>query len=417
MRLKDVGYLYGGLTGKSGDDFHEEDPDKVKPFIPFTNVFKNFKVDVSDVRYVAMEAGEVQNRVRQGDVLFLMSSEDYDGIGKPAVISDEVPELYLNSFCRGLRITKRNICPEFVNYYLNGHHCREQVRLEGRGFTRVNIKVDRIAGQELKLPLFLDQRRIVEYLDSRCAAIDRTVALLEQKRAAYGRLKRALINETVTRGLDKNTELVDSGVDWLKPGRKNRSVRRLKDCATLNPNCDNASIVGDVSFVPMEALRWGKIDAQTIPIDLAKGKYTPFADGDLLVARVTPCFERGNIAIASGLLQGVGFGSSEIFVLRVNENAVSKYMFYLTLTARFQDGACATMCGVGGLKRISPEFMRTYELDLPSAAEQRRIADYLDRRCAAIDAAVENVTRQIELYRKLKRSLIDEVVTGRRKVA
>ena len=360
------------------------------------------------------------NRCKAGDILF--------GKLRPYLAKAYIPEN--NGIC-STEFLVMTAKPQFLNryilYFLLSNTVIDylQHQVAGVKMPRTNwetvaaLEMPRIgieSGREAS-PTFVDQSRIVEYLDSRCAAIDRTVTILEQKRTAYGKLKRALINETVMRGLDKNAELVDSGVDWLKPGRKNRSVRRLKDCATLNPNCDNASIVGDVSFVPMEALRWGKIDAQTIPIDLAKGKYTPFADGDLLVARVTPCFERGNIAIASGLLQGVGFGSSEIFVLRVNENAVSKYMFYLTLTARSQDGACATMCGVGGLKRISPEFMRTYELDLPSAAEQRRIADYLDRKCAAIDAAVENVTRQIELYRKLKRSLIDEVVTGRRKVA
>ena len=307
--------------------------------------------------------------------------------------------------------------PRYLAYAVRSDEVIDEICKESCGISYPAINSTKLSGIKITYCDAATQQQIVVYLDSRCAVIDRTVALLEQKRTAYGKLKRALINETVTRGLDKDVELNNSGNDRLKALSKNGRVRRLKDCATLNPNCDDASIVGDVSFVPMEALRWGKIDAQTIPIDQAKGKYTPFADGDLLVARVTPCFERGNIAIANGLLQGVGFGSSEIFVLRVNENAESKYMFYLTLTARFQDGACATMCGVGGLKRISPEFMRTYEIDLPLKAEQRRIADYLDRKCAAIDAAVENVTRQIELYRKLKRSLIDEVVTGRRKVA
>ena len=186
---------------------------------------------------------------------------------------------------------------------------------------------------------------------------------------------------------------------------------RLKDCATLNPVCKSEAIVGDVSFVPMESLRCDKIDSQRMPIDEVRGKYTPFANGDLLVARVTPCFERGNIAVASGLLNGLGFGSSEIFVLRANEKALARYLFYLTLTAKFQDGACATMCGVGGLKRISPEFMRTYELDLPLIVDQRRIVEYLDSRCAAIDRKVALLEQKRTAYAKLKRAVINETVS------
>ena len=140
MRLKDLGYLYSGLTGKAGADFAIEDPAQGKTFVPFTNIFNNFRVDVGNVRLVAMTKGEVQNRVETGDILFLMSSEDYESIGKPSVVSDKVGELYLNSFCRGLRITRSEVCPDYVAYYLSAESVRQLLRLEARGFTRINLK-------------------------------------------------------------------------------------------------------------------------------------------------------------------------------------------------------------------------------------------------------------------------------------
>ena len=88
---------------------------------------------------------------------------------------------------------------------------------------------------------------------------------------------------------------------------------RLKDFSVLNPQYKGESLDCKVSFVPMESLRNGAIDYQDIPFAEGKGKYTYFQDGDLLVAKVTPCFENGNIAIANNMKQGVGFGSSEIF--------------------------------------------------------------------------------------------------------
>lgn len=100
---------------------------------------------------------------------------------------------------------------------------------------------------------------------------------------------------------------------------------RLKDFSVLNPQYKGESLDCEVSFVPMESLRNGAIDYQDIPFAEGKGKYTYFQDGDLLVAKVTPCFENGNIAIANNMKQGVGFGSSEIFVLRMNDKVLNTY--------------------------------------------------------------------------------------------
>ena len=186
---------------------------------------------------------------------------------------------------------------------------------------------------------------------------------------------------------------------------------RLKDFSVLNPQYKGENLDAEVSFVPMESLRNGTIDYQDIPFNEGKGKYTYFKDGDLLVAKVTPCFENGNIAIANEMKEGIGFGSSEIFVLRMDNKVLNTYMFYITQSGNFQDGACATMCGVGGLKRISPLFMRTYELDIPSLSEQQRIVDYLDEKLAKIDERIEVLEKQQDAYARLKKSVIHQAVT------
>lgn len=186
---------------------------------------------------------------------------------------------------------------------------------------------------------------------------------------------------------------------------------RLKDISILTPQYTGKPIDTDVSFVPMESLRNGNIDLKEISYMDAKGKYTFFGNGDLLVAKVTPCFENGNIAIAENLKEGIGFGSSEIFVLRFNKRALNTYMFYVTQSAKFQDAACATMCGVGGLKRISPLFMKTYEFNVPSITEQQRIVDYLDEKTKSIDARISVLEKKNDAYARLKSSIIYRAVT------
>lgn len=186
---------------------------------------------------------------------------------------------------------------------------------------------------------------------------------------------------------------------------------RLKDITIFSPQYVGDNIDGDVSFVPMESLRNGTIDYKTIPFLKAKGKYTYFGNQDLLIAKVTPCFENGNIAIARNLLNGIGFGSSEIFVLRPSKEVISQYLFYLSQSRDFQDKACATMCGVGGLKRISPLFIRTYEFDMPSIENQQRMVTYLDTKLSEIDHQVSLLTSKRDAYLRLKKSIINHAVT------
>lgn len=186
---------------------------------------------------------------------------------------------------------------------------------------------------------------------------------------------------------------------------------RLKDVTGFCPAYTGAARNDAVAFVPMEALRYDSIAQQEIPFEEARGKYTFFADGDLLFAKVTPCFENGNIAIAKDLKGGIGFGSSEIFVLRARAGLNNRYLFYVVQASPFMDGGCATMCGVGGLKRMSPLFPRTFELDVPSENTQQAIVAYLDEKTAAIDGRVTILEKKLSAYKRLKTSIINRAVT------
>lgn len=198
FRLKDLGYMYGGLTGKSGDDFRCDDETKTKPYVPFTNVLNNTVVDNDNYHYVVMGDNEQQNQVRTNDLLFLMSSEDYESIAKSAVVVGNPGEVYLNSFCRGLRIINRNCFAPFINYQLNSEMYRDALRFEARGFTRINIKIDRVASHFVSLPPLSEQQAIADYLDEKCAKIDAAIDNIGKQIDASKRLKRALINEVIT---------------------------------------------------------------------------------------------------------------------------------------------------------------------------------------------------------------------------
>lgn len=197
-RMKDLGYMYSGLTGKSGDDFRCDDLSQTKPYIPFTNVLNHIELDPNQLNQVVMAKGEQQNMVKENDLIFLMSSEDYESIAKSALVASNLGEVYLNSFCRGFRPTNNDVNSKFVNYELNSDVYRNGIRYEARGFTRINIKVDRIETMYVVLPPITEQQSIASYLDSRCARIDKATAIVDKQIDAYTRLKKSLINEVVT---------------------------------------------------------------------------------------------------------------------------------------------------------------------------------------------------------------------------
>lgn len=187
---------------------------------------------------------------------------------------------------------------------------------------------------------------------------------------------------------------------------------RLKDIANINLAYTGPDL-GDqlVSFAPMECLRYDSLKPFTISFSEAKGKYTFFQDNDILFAKVTPCFENQNIAIANNLVNGIGFGSSEINVLRLKSDASLRYMFYVICSNQFYNTGCSSMYGVGGLKRINPRAVSTFEFTMPSLAEQEAIAAYLDKECEKIGRKIELLERKADAYSRLRRSLINRAVT------
>jgi type I restriction enzyme S subunit len=143
-RLKDLGKLFSGLSGKSGDDFNQDDNPNNKGFIPFTNIANNTYLKRDHLGTVVVSEGERQNQVRKGDIFFLMSSEGYEDIGKTAALAEDIEETYLNSFCKGYRVNARKCNPFFLNYLMLSDYYRQLLIIEGKGFTRINLKMEKV---------------------------------------------------------------------------------------------------------------------------------------------------------------------------------------------------------------------------------------------------------------------------------
>jgi len=210
----------------------------------------------------------------------------------------------------------------------------------------------------------------------------------------------------------------DSGVEWLGEIPAHWEVKRLRFVSESNPvPSEVRGLPGDteVSFVPMEAVgESGGLSLETTKqLADVKAGYTYFRDGDIVVAKITPCFENGKGALAAGLTSGIAFGTTELHVLRTNEGVDRRFMFYVTLSDAFRRLGEADMYGAGGQKRVSESFVRNFSPGLPSFPEQHAIAAFLDRETARIDALVAKVREAIERLKELRTALISAAVTGK----
>lgn len=168
-----------------------------------------------------------------------------------------------------------------------------------------------------------------------------------------------------------------------------------------------------VSFVPMESVgEFGglHLDQTRALSDVGSG-YTEFDDGDVVVAKITPCFENGKGALAAGLVNGAAFGTTELHVLRAGLPLDRRFLFYFTISLYFRSTGEGEMYGAGGQKRVPPQFCKNVRVPLPQLDDQRAIADFLDPETAKIDTLAAKKRTLIERLKEKRTALIARTVT------
>ncbi|MCG7623859.1 N-6 DNA methylase [Epibacterium sp. Ofav1-8] len=167
----------------------------------------------------------------------------------------------------------------------------------------------------------------------------------------------------------------------------------IGEICTLNPpKREVRDLPSDtvVSFVPMADLREWDISfrpSETKALGEVGNSYTYFADNDVLLAKVTPCFENGKAGIAKGLESGIGFGSSEFYVLRSGEQVLPEWVYRCVTHEAFRAQAIPQMTGTGGLQRVPRAFVERFNIPLPPLEVQREIVAEIEGYQRVIDGA------------------------------
>ncbi len=207
-----------------------------------------------------------------------------------------------------------------------------------------------------------------------------------------------------------------SGVEWLGDVPEHWEVRRGRFAMSVNPPSPQLRALeqdDEVSFVPMESVGVAgglNLEQRRFLADISSG-YTEFQDGDVVVAKITPCFENGKAALACGLLNGAAYGTTELHVLRSGLSTDSSFLFYVAVSDTFRKLGESEMFGAGGQKRVPPEFCKDFRTPMPPLPEQRAIAAFLDRETGRIDSLIAKKRELVERLKEKRTALISYTVT------
>ena len=301
--------------------------------------------------------------------------------------------------------TRKNINKRYLNYLLHRFDVAFMKTL-GAG-VRQTLSYTDIAKCELIEPPIEEQTKIADYIDKKTAQIDKAITLKEQLIEKLGERRQVLINDAVTKGLDKNVKMKESGIEWIGEIPEHWKVNKIQYILYEKKKTHNIELnCGSISY--------GKVvykDDEKIPHS-TKRAYQVVKAGDFLINPLNLNYDLKSLRIALSNLNVVV--SSGYIVLDTRKNINKRYLNYLL--HRF-DVAFMKTLGAGVRQTLSYTDIAKCELIEPPIEEQTKIADYIDKKTAQIDKAISLQEKQIEKLKEYKATVIDSIVSGKVRVS
>ena len=356
-KLGDLGPYFGGLTGKTKDDF----VDGNAKFITYMNVFANPSLNIETTGVVRINEGENQNKIQKGDILFTGSSETPDEAGMSCVVTDELLEdFYMNSFCFGIRLnTPEQYNLHYLKHVLRSYDIRKKISKSASGVTRFNISKARFGKIEIPIPSISEQQRIVSILDMFTASIDNLKEQIAQRRKQYEYFRDQLLD---------------------LEGKEGVEMKTLGDSCLIRTGSKPAEILdkGRYCYINAGTTESGYVDESNCDCDVV----------------TTPSRGQGGIGFV-GYQRNAFWLGPLCYQIRPNkkENFKSKYLFYY-LSSHSEE--ILKYKSEGGTPAVNAVDLKKIQIPLPSLQEQQRIVDILDK----FEASIQNLEAQLSQREK-----------------
>lgn len=403
--------------------------DKGIPVISYGQIHSKLNIGTcikdSLIRYVPKVFLENNNTslVKKGDVIFADTSEDLEGCGN-CIYIDRDMLLYAGYHT----IIAKNISTSYNRYfsYLFQTDCwRFQIRRMVNGVKLFSIPQKLLASTDVITPSTQEQQSIAAYLDQKCGKIDELITVQEEIITKLQCYKQSVITEAVTKGLDKNVPLKDSGIEWIgeipKHWEASKTLFVLSMSITDGPHTTPELFETGIPFVSAEAVSFGngRIDFSHIRGYISEifyqeccKKYIPQIDDIYMIKSGATT---GRVAIVDADIKFTIW--SPLAVFRCNkERMLPRFLFYQLQSNGYQK-QIELNWSYGTQQNIGMRTLEKLILSVPPLPEQYSIADYLDKKCSEIDELISIKQQKIEKLKEYKKSLIFECVTGKRKVS
>lgn len=328
-------------------------------------------------------------------------------------------------------ILSDDILSEYAYYYLKS--IKSTIESLGSGTTFLELS----ASNARKIPIIYPtsqetQQAIVNKIESLFDEIDEGIGRLKtaaQQIQQYRQslLKNAFNGELTKEWRSKHADTLPSENELLaqiQTTREQHHAQQLADwqnitigeVVTISPKKEKAiNDDTDVSFSSMHLMSSSLSEHLTYEIkkwaDVKKG-FTVFRNNDVLLAKITPCFENGKSAVAQDLINGIGTGSTEFMVLRCSNQILPKFLYFLVNTTEFRQAGIHNMTGSVGHKRVPKDFVSTWAFSLPPLAEQTEIVAILESKLTACDQLADELAKQLKQAEQLKQAVLKAAFSG-----
>lgn len=399
MRLKELFELRNGYTpSKAVAEFWDGG---TIPWFRMEDIRTNGRILSDSIQHITPEAVKTAGLFDANSFIMATTAT----IGEHAwLIADSLA----NQRFTNLKVRKsliKRVALKYIFYLLFpiGESCKKNCRIT----TFPAVDMNEFKNYSFSLPPLAEQEAIAEYLDKECEKIGREIELLERKADGYRRLRRSLINRAVTRGLNPNTTLKPSGLRWIPLVPEHWNIGRVRNFF----NFRNEK-VSEQDFAPLSVTKNGVVpQMENVAKSMAEGDSRKKVCKDDFVVN-----SRSDRKGSCGTAPLDGSVSLIYIVLEPTDIDPQFADYYFRCNDWVEEFYRNGKGIVADLWTTNYSAMRNIEIAIPDIEEQKEIATYLEEKCGKIDAIVEKIETKIERLKQLKRSLINEVVTGQRAI-
>lgn len=283
-----------------------------------------------------------------------------------------------------------------------------------------NIDYSKFKNAYMPVPSNEEVKKISEFLTEKEKQVKKFISKKKKLIKLLNEQKQAIIDQAVTKGLDPDVALKPSGFDWLGDIPEHWKVKKLKRCTRFTPSKQESNYnkysEDKAVFLPMEKVStYGEVDcSEKKSISELWDGYTYFRKEDVVIAKITPCFENGKGACLDSLETDIGFGTTEFIVLRADKKILlPQYLYQITRMPSFRIQGKEMMTGAAGQQRVPVDFIKNYLIGIPPLEEQNQIFKYIEKESKTIDYTISRTEKEIELIQEYRTRLISDVVTGK----